>query len=79
MLKKFPKLLNLFSLQVVFSGNPGHGSRFIENTAVEKMQKLLNRALGYREEQRKRCVVSHVTSAVSSRQHHHVTSPLIII
>ena len=23
-----------------FSGNPGHGSRFIENTAAEKVSKL---------------------------------------
>ena len=34
-------------------GNPGHGSRFIENTAAEKVQFLTNKLLGYREEQKK--------------------------
>lgn len=27
-------------LQVTCTGNPGHGSRFIENTAVEKLVSL---------------------------------------
>ena len=36
-----------------FLGNPGHGSRFIENTAAEKVQFLTNKLLGYREEQKK--------------------------
>ena len=34
-------------------GNPGHGSRFIENTAAEKVQHLTNKLLGFREEQKK--------------------------
>ena len=34
-------------------GNPGHGSRFIENTAAEKSQYLMNKILGYRETQKK--------------------------
>ena len=34
-------------------GNPGHGSRFIENTAAEKAQYLMNKILGYRETQKK--------------------------
>jgi len=33
-------------------GNPGHGSKFIENTAAEKMQKVVNKFLAYREEQK---------------------------
>lgn len=35
-----------------FVGNPGHGSRFIENTAAAKVQYLMNKLLGFREEQR---------------------------
>ena len=35
------------------SGNPGHGSRFIENTAGAKAHYLINKLLGYREEQKK--------------------------
>ena len=34
-------------------GNPGHGSRFIENTAAEKAQYLMNQILGYRQKQKK--------------------------
>ncbi|XP_077985268.1 aminoacylase-1-like [Glandiceps talaboti] len=33
-------------------GNPGHGSRFIENTAAEKLQKVINSFLAFREEQK---------------------------
>jgi len=40
--------------KVTFKGNPGHGSRFIEDTAVEKVRKLLNLALDYRAVQKKR-------------------------
>ena len=36
-----------------FIGNPGHGSRFIENTAAEKAQYLMNKILGYRQKQKK--------------------------
>ncbi|CAI7988732.1 Aminoacylase-1 [Geodia barretti] len=32
-------------IEVTCPGNPGHGSRFIENTAVEKVEKLLRQAL----------------------------------
>ena len=39
---------------VLTAGNPGHGSRFIENTAAEKVQYLINKLLGYREEQKKK-------------------------
>ncbi|PAV72944.1 hypothetical protein WR25_09792 isoform D [Diploscapter pachys] len=39
-------------LKVTCGGNPGHGSKFIENTAAEKMQKVINSALAFREEQR---------------------------
>lgn len=41
-------------LQVRFKcmGNTGHGSQFIQNTAAEKVQKMINHLLGLREEQR---------------------------
>jgi aminoacylase len=39
---------------VVCRGNTGHGSRFIEKTAVEKLQRLMNLVLAYREEQKAR-------------------------
>jgi aminoacylase len=37
---------------LTFTGNTGHGSRFIEKTAAEKFQRFLNLALAYREEQK---------------------------
>jgi aminoacylase len=48
------------SLKILFTklfdnlstGNPGHGSQFIKNTAAEKVQKLINKLLGFREEQK---------------------------
>jgi len=45
---------NVFWVKFHCHGNPGHGSRFIENTAAEKVQYLTNKLLGYREEQRKK-------------------------
>ena len=41
-------------MNMLLKGNPGHGSRFIENTAAEKVQFLINKLLGYREEQKKK-------------------------
>jgi len=35
-------------------GNPGHGSKFIEDTAAEKAQKIINKFLTYREEQKQK-------------------------
>ncbi|VDM49434.1 unnamed protein product [Toxocara canis] len=35
-------------------GQPGHGSRFIENTAAEKLQRVINNFLSFRDEQKKR-------------------------
>ncbi|KAL6739993.1 hypothetical protein Aduo_013386 [Ancylostoma duodenale] len=40
-------------LKVTCTGSPGHGSKFIANTAAEKLQKLINTTLAFREEQRK--------------------------
>lgn len=44
---------NVFWIKFHCSGNPGHGSRFIENTAGEKVQYMINKLLGYREKQKK--------------------------
>ena len=39
-------------VDVTATGNTGHGSRFIENTAVEQIVELANRALAFRKGQR---------------------------
>ena len=39
-------------VDVTATGNTGHGSRFIENTAVEQLVELANRALAFRKGQR---------------------------
>ena len=44
---------NVYWVKFKCTGNPGHGSRFIENTAAEKVQYLTNKLLGFREEQKK--------------------------
>lgn len=35
-------------------GNPGHGSRFIEGTAAEKLHKVINRFLEFRQQEKNR-------------------------
>ena len=37
----------------ICQGNPGHGLMFIENTAGEKVHKIVGKMLGFREEQKK--------------------------
>lgn len=44
---------NVFWVKFHCPGNPGHGSRFIENTAAEKVQYLINKLLSFRAEQKK--------------------------
>ncbi|CAF0871263.1 unnamed protein product [Brachionus calyciflorus] len=39
-------------LYLTCAGNTGHGSRFIEKTAAEKLNRLLNKFLEYREQQK---------------------------
>ena len=39
-------------IDVTATGNTGHGSRFIEHTAVEQLMELCNKALAFREGQR---------------------------
>ena len=43
-----------FWIKVTCHGSPGHGSRFLENTAAEKAQKVINKLLGFREEEKTR-------------------------
>ena len=40
--------------EIHFPGDPGHGSRFVQNTAAEKARYMINKMLDYREVQRKR-------------------------
>ncbi|PKK20415.1 aminoacylase 1 [Columba livia] len=41
-------------IKVKCMGSPGHGSRFISNTAAEKMHKVINSFLAFRESERQR-------------------------
>ena len=43
---------NLWWIRVTCKGNPGHGSRFIENPAGEKMRRVMNIMSKFREEQK---------------------------
>ena len=45
---------NVFWIKVTCNGSPGHGSRFLENTAAEKAQKVINKLLEFRAEQKKK-------------------------
>lgn len=44
---------NPWWLKVTCTGNPGHGSRFIKGTAAEKAQKIINKFMAFREQQKK--------------------------
>ncbi len=44
---------NVFWVNFLCRGNPGHGSRFIEDTAAEKVHYLMTKLLGYRAAQKK--------------------------
>lgn len=41
-------------VKVSCMGNPGHGSRFVENNAPEKLRKILNLILDYRESEKQK-------------------------
>ena len=43
-----------FWIKVICPGSPGHGSRFLENTAGEKVVKVVKRFMEFREEQQKK-------------------------
>lgn len=45
---------NVWWVSVRCPGNPGHGSRFIENTAGEKVRRVINSFLDFREKEKKR-------------------------
>ena len=44
----------ILGVKVSCPGNPGHGSRFIEGTAAEKLRRVINRFLDYRQEEKNR-------------------------
>ncbi|XP_078485527.1 aminoacylase-1 isoform X1 [Ciona intestinalis] len=46
-------------LRVVCKGNPGHGSRFIENTAAEKLNFMITKFLQFRSEQKSQLDENH--------------------
>ncbi|XP_041458481.1 aminoacylase-1-like isoform X2 [Lytechinus variegatus] len=41
-------------IDVICTGDPGHASKFVEDTAAEKARKVMNAFLGYRDEEIKR-------------------------
>ena len=45
---------NVFWSKVTCHGSPGHGSRFLENTAAEKAQKVINKLLEFRAQEKAR-------------------------
>ena len=45
---------NCFWIKITCNGSPGHGSRFLENTAGEKSQKIINRLLDFRSQEKER-------------------------
>ncbi|KAK6174931.1 hypothetical protein SNE40_013487 [Patella caerulea] len=45
---------SIWWVRVECQGQPGHGSQFIENTAAQKIQKVINRFLSFRDEEEKR-------------------------
>ncbi|CAG0896666.1 unnamed protein product [Darwinula stevensoni] len=45
---------NQYWAEFEFVGNPGHGSRFIEDTAVEKVHKFMGKVLQFREQEKQR-------------------------
>ena len=45
---------NVFWVKITCHGSPGHGSRFLENTAGEKAQKIINKLLEFRSQEKER-------------------------
>lgn len=45
---------NLWWITVRCPGSPGHGSRFVENTAAEKLRRVINSFLEFREKEKQR-------------------------
>lgn len=45
---------NVFWIRITCPGSPGHGSRFLDNTAGEKAQYMINKLLSLRAEEKKR-------------------------
>ena len=47
-------LFLFLGIKVTCPGNPGHGSRFIEGTAAEKLRAVINRFLDFRQQEKNR-------------------------
>ncbi|KAM9186177.1 aminoacylase-1 isoform 2-T4 [Dugong dugon] len=45
---------NVWWVRITCSGKPGHGSRFIEDTAAEKLHKVISSILAFREKEKQR-------------------------
>ena len=43
---------NVFWIRITCPGSPGHGSMFLENTAGQKAQYMINKMLALREQQK---------------------------
>ena len=43
-----------FWVEVTCRGSPGHGSRFLDNTAAEKARRVINRLLEFRDAEQRR-------------------------
>ena len=43
-----------FWVEVTCRGSPGHGSRFLDNTAAEKARRVINRLLEFRDSEQRR-------------------------
>ncbi|XP_032996549.1 aminoacylase-1 isoform X2 [Lacerta agilis] len=55
--RQFPRTVHMSfvpGIKVKVEGNPGHGSRFIENTAAEKMHRVITSFLEFREREKQR-------------------------
>lgn len=50
----YSSLRFLLGVKVSCPGNPGHGSRFIEGTAAEKLRTVINRFLDFRQQEKNR-------------------------
>ena len=49
-------------VRVVAEGNTGHGSRFIEGTAVEQILGVTQRALAFRQQQKGMYIILYIST-----------------
>ena len=53
-------LNQVLGCKITCEGSPGHGSKFIENNAGEKLQSVINSALAFRESEKKRMLENNL-------------------